>query len=125
MENLHIKETKHSPEINLNINGNLSLTGRSFPENTFEFYSPMISWIKDYFNNNAADTTTIDLNITYCNSGSTMLFFDLFDLLLKYNENYTTIINWHYDEENDTMEEMGIDIKDDFSGLNINLIIDN
>ena len=123
MENLYVKATKHSLEIDLNTNGTIILKGRSFPENTFEFYAPMMNWIKNYFKESPAQDTIIDLEVTYCNSGSTMLFFDLFDILIQNCKNNNIVVNWHYDEENDTMEEMGTDIKEEFSDLNINLII--
>ena len=125
MENLYIEGTKYSLEINLNTNGTFQMSGRSFPENTFEFYAPMLNWIKEYFENCAVPITTFNLEITYCNSGSTMLLFDLFDLLQEYSSSNDIIVNWNYDKENDNMEEMGVDIVEEFPNLNINLIIKN
>ena len=122
MENLYTKATKYTFEIDLNANGALKLSGKSFPENTFEIYTPMMDWIKEYLASNAAPETIIDFNITYCNSSSTMLLFDLFDLFLENNDN-NIVLNWYYDEENDSMEEIGEDIVDEFPDLNVNLIL--
>ena len=123
MENLYVERTRQSLEIDFNTNGTLKLSGKSFPENTFEIYAPMMRWIKEYLTNCSVSIITVNLNIEYCNSSSTMLLFDLFDLLLENNNNNNNIItNWYYDEENDIMEEIGADIIEEFPELNIKLI---
>jgi len=120
MENLIIEETKYTPKIELNGDGNFSIKGKSFPENTFEFYKPVMEWLKNYFEN-PADKTTLDMEIIYFNSSSSKLFFDLFDLFEE-NKNKTDIeINWIYDEENESAEEAGEDFIEDFEDLKINL----
>jgi hypothetical protein len=121
MEDLHIESTKYTPEITLNSKGILSLVGKSYPENTFEFYSPMMKWVKSYFNTNVAKITTVNMEIIYFNSSSSKLFFDFFDLL-EDNNNNEIIINWIYDEENESALEAGEDFVEDFEDLTINLI---
>ncbi len=122
MDNLHIEETKYTPEILLNTDGTISLTGKSYPENTFEFYAPMIEWIKQYFTTSPATTTTVNMEITYFNSSSSKLFFDFFDILEEHSENNDITINWIYDEENESALEAGEDFIEDFEDLNINLV---
>jgi len=121
MENLHIKATKYTPEIDLDINGTISLVGKSYPENTFEFYAPMMEWVKNYFTSGVADVTTINIEIIYFNSSSSKLFFDLFDLL-EDNEDHKIVINWIYDEDNESALEAGEDFVEDFVKLEINLV---
>jgi len=121
MKNLNIKETKYTPEITLNTNGTIALKGKSYPENTFEFYSPMMEWIKTYFTENASHKTTVNIEITYFNSSSSKLFFDLFDLFEENNNGIT--INWIYDEENESALEAGEDFIEDFEELKINLVV--
>lgn len=120
MENLIIKETKCTPRVNLNINGEISIKGKSYPENSFEFYAPIIDWIKNYFSNDNKKFIC-DFEIIYFNSSSSKLFFDLFDLMNKYN-NQELIINWIYDEENESALESGEDFIEDFPELKINLV---
>jgi len=122
MENLNIAETKYTPVINLDINGTISMVGKSYPENTFEFYAPMMDWIKEYFETSAKDTTTVNLEITYFNSSSSKLFFDFFDLLEENNDDHDIAINWIFDEENESAEEAGEDFIEDFEDLNIELV---
>jgi len=123
MENLHIEATKYTPNIILDINGTISLVGKSYPENTFEFYTPMINWVKEYFETSSAELTTVNMEITYFNSSSSKLFFDFFDLLEENSENNNIKINWIYDEENESAEEAGEDFIEDFEDLDINLVI--
>ena len=123
MEKLHIPATKYTPEITLDPEqGLIELRGKSYPENTFEFYKPMMDWIEDYFNGNAQAKTTVNLEIIYFNSSSSKLFFDLFDLFDEAKEEHDIEINWIYDGENESAEEAGEDFIEDFEELNINLV---
>ena len=122
MEKLHIEATKYTPEITLETSGTITMVGKSYPENTFEFYAPVMEWMKEYFDTTSADTT-INLEITYFNSSSSKLFFDFFDLLEEASENCKIEINWIYDEENESAEEAGEDFIEDFEDLNIKLCV--
>lgn len=124
MENLKIEETKYTPKIEMDKStGVVSITGKSYPENTFEFYEPVMKWIEDYFNGNAQSSTIINFDIVYFNSSSSKLFFDFFDLLEENNSEYDIIVNWMYDEKNDSALEAGEDFKEDFENLIFNLIV--
>ena len=122
MENLNIEATKYTPVINLDVNGAISMVGKSYPENTFEFYTPMMDWVKEYFENCAKEVTVVSLEITYFNSSSSKLFFDFFDLLEENNSNHKIKINWIFDKENESAEEAGEDFIEDFEDLNIKLV---
>ena len=122
MENLSIEETKYTPKIDLNLNGTISIAGKSYPENTFEFYAPVMDWIKEYFETSAKETTTVNMEIIYFNSSSSKLFFDFFDLLEESSQDHKIVINWIYDEDNESAEEAGEDFIEDFEDLSINLV---
>jgi hypothetical protein len=123
MENLHIAETKYTPDITLDAgSGTISLVGKSYPENTFEFYAPVMDWLREYFETSAQSVTTVNMEITYFNSSSSKLFFDLFDLLEENSDDHTVKINWIYDEENESAEEAGEDFIEDFEDLDIKLV---
>ena len=122
MNNLVIEATKYTPKIDLNLNGTISIIGKSYPENTFEFYTPCIQWIEEYFENHAKELTTINLELVYFNSSSSKLFFDLFDIFEENASNHKIKINWIYDAENESAEEAGEDFIEDFEDLDIELI---
>lgn len=123
MENLVIEETKYTPSIKLDAeSGTIEFVGKSYPENTFEFYKPVLAWVEEYFETSAKDTTTVNMEIVYFNSSSSKLFFDFFDLLDENKDDHNIVINWIYDEENESAEEAGEDFIEDFEDLTINLV---
>ncbi|NOQ30859.1 MAG: DUF1987 domain-containing protein [Helicobacteraceae bacterium] len=122
MKTYTIEETKCTPSISLDPSGVISLSGRSFPENTFKFYTPMMEWLEEYFENSPAEKTVVSLNIIYINSSSSRQFFDFFDLLEENCEEHKIEISWIYDEGNDSGLEAGEDYQDDFPNLNIKLV---
>lgn len=122
MENLNFEVTKYTPKISLDTSGTISLAGKSYPENTFEFYAPMMAWLEEYFNGNAAEITVVNMEIIYFNSSSSKLFFDFFDLLEENHKNHKIEINWIHDKENESAEEAGEDFIEDFEDLKINLV---
>jgi hypothetical protein len=123
MEKLFIEETKYTPKIDMDQeSGIISIEGKSYPENTFEFYEPVMKWLEDYFNGNAKKSTVVNLEIIYFNSSSSKLFFDLFDLLEENKDDNEIEINWIYDQENESAQEAGEDFIEDFQTLKINLV---
>jgi len=125
MENLKFEATKYTPEIILDTNGTISLVGKSYPENTFEFYKPMMEWLEEYFDTCAKEKTVVNMEIIYFNSSSSKLFFDFFDLLDEAKDEHDIEINWIYDEENESALEAGEDFIEDFEDLPINLMVKN
>jgi len=120
MQTLQIKVTKYTPYIHLDPNGTFEISGKSYPENTFEFYQPVMEWLEKYFQD-PQPTTTLNMEIIYFNSSSSKLFFDLFDLLEENKDKTDITINWIYDLENETAHEAGEEFLEDFETLNIKL----
>jgi len=124
MENLVFEETKYTPSIKLDAeNGLIELKGKSYPENTFEFYKPVLNWVEEYFETSAKELTTVNMEIIYFNSSSSKLFFDFFDILDEAKDEHNIVVNWIYDEENESAEEAGEDFIEDFEDLKINLVV--
>ena len=122
MEPLNLGATQYTPEIHLDPAGTISMVGKSYPENTFEFYKPVREWMENYFDGNAAGKTTVSMEIIYFNSSSSKLFFDFFDLLDENKGEHQIEVNWIFDPENESAEEAGEDFIEDFDGLTINLV---
>jgi len=55
-------------------------------------------------------------------SSTSKLFFDLFDLLEEVEEQHKLVINWIFDEDNESAKEAGQDFIGDFENLNIKLV---
>lgn len=127
MENLQIEKTNNIPEVNFDAQtGVLIITGRSYPENTFEVYKPINEWIKSYFKETSNEKTIVNLELTYLNSSSLKAYFDMFDLFEEATKNGKKIeISWIYESDDDIIEETGEDFIEDFENLNIKLVAQN
>jgi len=123
MENLYIPATQYTPEIKLDAkNALIEIRGKSYPENTFEFYAPVMQWLEEYLRCCLKDKLTVNMEIIYFNSSSSKLFFDLFDMLDEVKDKADITVNWIFDAENESAEEAGEDFVEDFEGLKINLV---
>ena len=61
MENINIEKTDSSPKITLDYeNGLIEINGKCYPENAFDFFEPVINWIKHYFNDNNQVKSELD-----------------------------------------------------------------
>lgn len=124
MNNLLIKETKYTPYINLDFEKKLiMIKGKSYPENTYDFYKPMLDWIEEFIEQKSSTEIVIDIDIIYFNSSSSKLFFDFFDIIEEAQaDDFKIKINWYYDEDNEGALEDGEDFKEDFEDLDFILI---
>ncbi len=122
METLTLEATQYTPEIHMDPAGTVSIVGKSYPENTFEFYKPVMEWLNNFFEQDDIPELTVNVELIYFNSSSSKLFFDLFDILDENNDTTEITINWIYDEENESAEEAGEDFIEDFEDLTINLV---
>lgn len=122
MESLHIDATKYTPEIEFDTQENiLKISGKSTPENTFEFFEPIKKWLTDYL----ADSKkcSVIFNIPYFNSSSSRAIYDIFDILSTAQEAGSEItVHWEYAQNNENGEESGQEFQEDFTDLNINLV---
>jgi len=124
MKNFTIKETKYTPEVNLDVQtGILSIKGNSYPENTLEFYDPILNVLEKFFEETKVDLIVLNIEILYFNSSSSRVFFEIFDLLEDHSERLNFAINWIYESDNEGILEIGEDFKEDFEKLNFFLAV--
>jgi len=97
MENLIIKATKYTPEINLDASSKiLTIVGKSYPENTFEFYKPVSLWVEEFLETQYEDEIVFNIELEYLNSSSLKAYFDLFDCIeLAHEKGQNLVINFH------------------------------
>lgn len=122
MEKLHVEGTQYTPEIHLDPVGIMVFAGKSYPENTFDFYQPVMEWLEQYFSNDLPDRTVVNMEIIYFNSSSSKLFFDMFDMMEEVSADHALEVNWIFDPENESAREAGEDFIEDFEKLTINLV---
>ncbi len=124
MENFKIEASKYIPEILLDCESNvLHVKGKSYPENTAEFYTPVFNWLEQYLEQLDTQEVTVNIELNYFNSSSSKVFMDFFDMLDEAVENGKDItLNWIYDEEDETMLEYGEEFMEDLESLTFNLV---
>ncbi len=69
MDNLLIESTKKTPDVAFNVDGRMRISGRSIPEDASKFYDDLFEWVY-YYCQNPPESTTVDIELEYFNSGS-------------------------------------------------------
>ena len=110
MEELVIEGSPKTPTIKFDPkSGDLLLKGRSIPENSIEFYKPLVD-VLDAYNANPQSTTKVDIQLEYFNTSSSKCILDVFKKLEAINSgNSEVTINWFYEEDDEDMLEAGED----------------
>ncbi|MCB9334623.1 MAG: DUF1987 domain-containing protein [Flavobacteriales bacterium] len=110
MEELIIEGTSKTPTIKFNPStGYLLVRGRSIPENSIEFYKPLVDILEAY-NSNSQSSTNVDIQLEYFNTSSSKCILDVFKKLEAINAgNSSVTINWYYEEDDEDMLEAGED----------------
>ncbi|MCP4402675.1 MAG: DUF1987 domain-containing protein [bacterium] len=124
MEHLYIEASDCTPLISFNCEQSvLDIRGTSYPENTSSFYTPIFSWLKNYFAQLKEGKVIVNIEIVYFNSGSSKVLLDFFDLLDGAAFRGTDVtINWMYEEDDIDMLEYGEELFEDFRRLIFNFI---
>lgn len=118
MKTLQLQPTEYTPLIILDpINYRFIFRGESYPENTFEFYEPILEWFRDFLSQKK--DMIVEMELTYLNSSSLKSFYDIFEFLNAHAKEFHSrvIIQWIYDEENDIALETGQNMDEDFEHL--------
>lgn len=108
MEPLKIEKGTDTPEIILDAQNNLfAISGRSYPEDTKEFFAPVLDWIDKYIQS-PNEETVFNFNLQYFNSSSYKPIFDILGKLESVKEKKKSVkVNWHYKRGDRDMHEAG------------------
>jgi len=89
--------------------GIIEIKGRSIPENSIEFYKPLIDWLEEY-GNVALDETSVNVQLEYFNTSSSKCILDIFKKLESiFKKGQKVEVNWYYEEDDEDMFEAGED----------------
>ena len=110
MAPIKIEGTPKTPSVNFEESaGILALRGRSIPENSIEFYKPLIDWI-DRYSRTAQQATVLRVQLEYFNTSSSKCILDLFKKLEQVRSAGNDVsVLWHYEAEDEDMLEAGED----------------
>lgn len=110
MENLIIKGEAKTPTIEFNYDsGELVISGRSIPENSIEFYKPVIEWL-ELLKVSDKDRIVLDIKLEYFNTSSSKCILDVFKKLEEIKGvGKEANIRWFFESDDEDMEEAGQD----------------
>jgi hypothetical protein len=107
MENLQIAGSSKTPEITFDAsNGILTIAGRSIPENSIEFYKPLLLWMEN-FGKTTPEQTLLQVKLEYFNTSSSKCLLDIFKKLETIGGK--TQVEWYYEQDDEDMLEAGED----------------
>jgi hypothetical protein len=110
MEPISIAGTPKTPTVQFDGgSGKVEIKGRSIPENSIEFYKPLVDWLEAYLSN-PAELTEVNIQLEYFNTSSSKCILDVFKKLEAiYKSGNEVVINWYYEEDDEDMLEAGED----------------
>jgi hypothetical protein len=110
MEPISFEGTAKTPTISIDSQtGIVEIKGRSIPENSIEFYKPVIDWLDEYAKN-PKDITQVNIQLEYFNTSSSKCILDVFKKLEAIHKGKNeVVINWYYEEDDEDMLEAGED----------------
>ena len=111
MEVLTIDGSPKTPTIKFDPeNGVLEVKGRSIPENSIEFYKPLIDSL-DKYSTGPKKETQVNIQLEYFNTSSSKCILDVFKKLEAIHKSggSSIVINWFYEEDDEDMLEAGED----------------
>jgi hypothetical protein len=110
MKNLNIKGEAKTPTVDFNYdNGELVISGRSIPENSIEFYKPIIEWLES-LKVSDREKIVLDIKLEYFNTSSSKCILDVFKKLEEIRSvGKDASIRWYFEGDDEDMEEAGQD----------------
>lgn len=110
MENIKIEGTPKTPSVSFdNITGEMTIKGRSIPENSIDFYKPIIDWL-DAYATSPGEKTILNMQLEYFNTSSSKCILDVFKKLENIKKSGKDVqVHWHYEEDDEDMLEAGED----------------
>jgi hypothetical protein len=103
-EEFGIKATNKTPFVWFTKGGELTIKGRSFPEDGGSFYDDVFDWINDYLKN-PSSSTVLTIELEYLNDITSKYLLRIIKQLDKVC--YHLIVNWIYDKDDEDMFDLG------------------
>jgi len=112
MEKYIVRETSKTPSISFDPDhGLFEIKGKSIPENSFGFYTPVLEYL-DAYSSSPADKTVLNVKFEFFNTSSSNRIHALFKKFEKlYQDNSEVLIRWFCENGDDNMLEAGEDFR--------------
>ena len=103
MEDLVIQSTESTPQIDFKKSGQLSIKGKSLPEDPKRFYTSLFKWAEEL----SADEVQLDVKLEYVNTSSSKNIMELIKTVDRSQKIRHLNLNWYYEIDDTDMLEFG------------------
>jgi hypothetical protein len=123
MEDIEIKESPTTPEVNLKFSvGKFEIKGVSIPEDTEEFYAPILEAIQTYIRDERPEKIQMVFKLIYVNTSTSAILGRIIKIFENTNDpNLQVNIQWYYEQEDEDMKDLGEDFSS-FSEIKFEMI---
>ncbi len=95
---------------------------KSYPEDVTEFYGPVFIALDNYLNTIGKTSCRFDFELIYLNSSSAKAIMMVMDKLEAAAKKGAAVeVYWYYDNEDDTMQELGEEFGEDLESAKFHL----
>ncbi|HUW41991.1 MAG TPA: DUF1987 domain-containing protein [Rectinemataceae bacterium] len=110
---LNIPATTSTPAVSWDEgSATLSISGESYPENSFAFFDPVFAWLSSELP--ALGRFRLRVSVSYMNSSSTKCVLDIIDLVSEAAERgCDAAIVWLYDRDNERARDLAEEFRED------------
>jgi len=115
------EDSRKTPKISFDPqSGKFEISGRSFPDEAFEFYKDLFDWLDKYLEV-PLSSTTLTFKTDYFNTSSNRCFLELIKKLENIQDkNHEVFVTWLYEKDDEEIKEAGEDLKE-LTMLSINI----
>ena len=103
MDSLFLKPTADTPKVAFESTGELTMEGRSLPENPNIFYDPLLQWAAEC----SLPNIVFNLRLEYFNTASSKLIFNLLKRFIENQSVKEILVKWYYEVGDLDSLEMG------------------
>jgi hypothetical protein len=124
MQVFSLEATDRTPKIDIDPQtGRIVLAGESFPEDVATFYGPVIDATSAMVA--ACEQIRAEFHLVYVNSSSMKALYRLFEVIdeRRASGSFQSEIVWTYEADDDVMQELGEDFKDQFPDLSFQITV--
>ncbi len=125
MQPLDIPPTASTPAIQFDFSSHeLRIEGESHPENVTSFYAPILEKLDAYLAElPTGQSCRFDFALVYFNSSSAKIVMTIMEKLEDAAQaGKSIIVRWYYDDEDDTMLELGEEFGSDLEAAEFELV---
>ena len=106
MSTIQLEGTAKTPQVAFHDSPlSMEISGRSIPENSIAFYTPLLEWVDQYLK--VGGTVDVSIRLEYFNTSSSKCLMDLLKRVEQSAAEATVL--WYYEEDDEDMLEAGED----------------